>query len=94
MSQEQDSNESITKAVENFGGLLREFRLHHHLSLQDTAEIIGCSSSYVFRVEQKKRNPSIEFRMKVLTEAMNWSTDSLYMYLGKVISEERNSKEQ
>jgi len=78
----------INKAVEDFGGLLREYRLEHNLSLQDMSEIVGYSTSYIWRIEKYRRFPEMDTKLRMLL-AM-WSMEEIYMYLQEVVTRERN----
>lgn len=91
MSIEERRMELVNKAINDFGGLLRDYRRDNFLSLQDMSELVGCSSSYLHRIENKKRNPETDFRIRVLI-GMNWLTEDIYAYLEKVISREQTNK--
>lgn len=92
MSNDGKRMELINQAVDDFGGLLREYRKKNFLSLQDMSELIGCSTSYVYRIENNKRNPEMDFRIRVLTEGMNWPAEYIYLYLKEVLSREKMRK--
>ncbi|QDP41979.1 helix-turn-helix domain-containing protein [Radiobacillus deserti] len=79
----------INTAIGDFGGLLRDYRLEHHLSLQDLSEIVGYSPSYIWRIEKNKRFPELETRMKILISL--WSMEDIYMYLQEIVSKESNA---
>lgn len=79
----------INKAINDFGGLLREYRLEHNLSLQDMSEMIGFSASYIWRIERYKRFPEMETKLKILLEM--WDTEDIYRYLSEIIIRERNA---
>ena len=46
MNQLEGRLAKIEKAVNNFGGLVYEFRVENALSLQDMAEVVSLSPSY------------------------------------------------
>lgn len=92
MSNDEKRMELINQAVDDFGGLLREYRKENFLTLQCMAEVIGCSPSYVYRIENKKRNPEVDFRVKALSEGMNWSEEDIYLYLKEILSREKRNK--
>lgn len=80
----------IAKAMEDFGGLIREYRLANNLSLQDMTEIVGdYTPSYIWRIENYKRYPKMDTKLKMLL-AM-WSIEEVHMYLAKIVAEERSS---
>ncbi|WP_210471013.1 helix-turn-helix domain-containing protein [Sporosarcina sp. 6E9] len=81
-------NVKVAKAVEDFGGLIREFRLKNNLSLQDTANLVSCSSSYIWRIENYKRNPELNFRVRLLSLGMCWETKDVQSYIQMVIIKE------
>lgn len=81
--------EMVNRAIKDFGGFLKDYRKENFLTLEDMAQEVGCSSSYILRIEQYKRNPKIDFQIKILTQGMNWSTDDVYLYLDGVISKEK-----
>ena len=80
--------EKVGKAVEDFGGLIREYRLANHLSLQDMAEIVGYSASYIWRIEKYRRYPEMDTKLKMLL-AM-WSIEDVHMYLAEIVAREKN----
>ncbi|MGG3772958.1 helix-turn-helix domain-containing protein [Heyndrickxia faecalis] len=77
--------EKIKQAIEDFGGLIRDFRTRNFLSFSEMADLCECSPSYIFRIQNGKRNPEIDFRIKILM-AMDWSTEDIYLFLDEVIS--------
>lgn len=82
-------NTKVNKAVEDFGGLLREYRLEHQLSLNDLSIIIGYSTSFICRVEKYTRFPELETRLKMLLNI--WSEEDVYIYLQEIITKEKNA---
>lgn len=86
--------EKVDQAVEEFGILVKDYRRENLLTLADMAELVGCSSSYIFRIEAKKRNPETDFRIRILTLGMNWSTEDVYLFLEKIISKEKKNKKE
>lgn len=92
MSNDGKRMELINQAVDDFGGLLRQYRKNNFLTLESMAQAIGCSPSYVYRIEQKRRNPEVDFRIRVLTSGMDWSTEDIYLYLKEVLSREKRNK--
>lgn len=78
----------VENAVNNFGGLVHDFRIRHNLTLQDMAELVSVSSSYLWRIENAKRKPDLDVRVRILTLAMNWSTIDIHLYLEQMIAKE------
>jgi len=91
-NEEKRRVEKVNRAIEDFGGLLRDYRKENFLTLEDMAQEVGCTSSYIFRIEKNTRNPKVDFRIKVLTLGMSWSTEDVYLFLEKVISKEKMNK--
>lgn len=80
----------------NLQKLLRTERQKRFMTYEDVANGLGCSSSYVFRLEKgKRKKPSYEFVSKMINF---FEVDDLSVYidspeLGKSIKE-RQEKEQ
>ncbi|WP_251553976.1 helix-turn-helix domain-containing protein [Neobacillus muris] len=85
--------EMIKRAIEDIGGLIRDFRTSHFLTYGDMASLCGGSASYLFRIEHGKRNPDFDFRIKLLM-AMDWSTEDIYLFLDEVISRGKTNKRE
>ncbi|NRG48128.1 helix-turn-helix transcriptional regulator [Bacillus sp. CRN 9] len=92
MNNEEEKLELVNQAIDDFGGLLQDYRRKYFLTLEDMASLVGCSASYIHRIEHGKRNPEIDFRIKVLTMGMNWSTEQVYLFLEEVISREQKRR--
>ncbi|WP_339216989.1 helix-turn-helix transcriptional regulator [Ornithinibacillus sp. FSL M8-0202] len=92
MNNEEKKLELVNQAIDDFGGLLQDYRRKYFLTLEDMASLVGCSASYIHRIEHGKRNPEIDFRIKVLTMGMNWSTEEIYLYLEEFLSREKVRK--
>lgn len=74
------------------GEIIKKYRTEHQMSLQDFADLIGTSRSYIYMLEkninpstQKPISPSIE-TLKSLAKAMNMELD----YLLKQLNNEQN----
>lgn len=78
----------IVKAVEDFGGLIRDYRLTHKLSLQNMAEIVGYSASYIWRIEKYRRYPEMDTKLKMLL--VMWSIEDVHKYLAEIVTKERS----
>lgn len=75
--------ERVNKAMDDFGGLLHDYRLSHNLSLQDLSEIMGYSASYIWRIENYKRFPEMSTKLKILIQI--WSLEDVYDYLDVIV---------
>lgn len=84
----ENKNRLIELAVNDFGSLIKKYRKENLLTLEDISSLIGCSSSYIFRIERNMRKPSIDFKVKVLTKVLNWSPQDIHAFLEKVIEKE------
>lgn len=69
------------------GDIIKQYRTQHQLSLQDFADLIGSSRSYIHMLEKnvnpttnKPINPSIE-TLKLLAQAMHMDLDYLLKLL-------------
>lgn len=82
----EDKSLIIEKAVEDFGAIVHEFRIKNNLTLQDLAEITGLSSSFLWRIENNRRNAELDSRVKIMTLGMGWTTEDVYIYLDKFIA--------
>ena len=86
MNQLEGRLAKIEKAVNNFGGLVYEFRVENALSLQDMAEVVSLSPSYLWRIENARRKPDLDVRVRILNSGMNWSTVDIHLYLEQIIA--------
>ncbi|MBL5767357.1 hypothetical protein B5V88_07115 [Heyndrickxia sporothermodurans] len=75
----------IEQAVEDFGAAVREFRVRNSLSLQDLAEIAGVSASFIWRIENNRRNAELDTRVKIMILGMGWNNVDVHLYLDKYI---------
>lgn len=81
--------ERINKAIEDFGGLLHDYRLSHSLSLLDMSQIVGYSPSYIWRIEKYRRFPEMDTKLRMLLAI--WSIEDIYLYLQNVVTRERKA---
>lgn len=93
MNQLENRLEKVEKAVNNFGGLVHEFRLENGMSLQDMAEVVSLSPSYLWRIENAKRKPDLDVRVRILNSGMNWSTVDIHLYLEQIIAKKSATNE-
>lgn len=90
MSNMEKGMDRINKAIDDFGGFLREYRLSHSLSLQDMARIVGgYSPSYIWRIENYRRDPMMDTKLRMLLEL--WPMEDIYLYLQEIVSRERSA---
>lgn len=85
------------------GDIIKQYREEHQMSLQDFANLIGSSRSYIHMLEKninpstnKPISPSIE-TLKLLAKAMNMDLDILLKQLNsnqKIYLDEKKYKEQ
>ena len=88
--EEKTGWEKIDLAIEDFGGLIRNYRKDHQLSLHDLAELGGYTPSFIWRIENKKRTPQLETKIRLLL--VMWSTEEIHAYLEEVISREKRGR--
>ncbi|GER74827.1 helix-turn-helix domain-containing protein [Weizmannia acidilactici] len=88
MQEQTDKYKKVDEAVKNFGGVVHDFRIMNHLTLQDLAELVFLSASYLWRIENNKRNPDLDVRVRILTSGLCWSTEEIHLYLRQLISKE------
>lgn len=88
MDNAEQRMKQIKRAIDEFGGLLHDYRLVHNLSLQDMSDIMGYSPSYIWRVENYKRFPGMSTKLKMLLTM--WTTEEVYSYLDEIIKKEKN----
>lgn len=78
--------------ISSLGVLLRKSRENNGLGLQELATEIGCSASYIWKIEREKvKNPSAATIFR-LASVFNWSMDILKEVY--VSQEEERMKEQ
>ncbi|MFS0752644.1 helix-turn-helix domain-containing protein [Oceanobacillus sp. 1P07AA] len=83
----------IDSLVEDFGRAVRDFRIRSGITLQDMAFIISCSPSYIWRIEAHRRNPEVDFRIRVLNQAMGFSAEDICLYLEKYMEKNKSASE-
>jgi transcriptional regulator with XRE-family HTH domain len=80
--------EMIEKAVNDFGAFLYDFRMKKSISLQQMADRVSITPSYLCRIENGKRMPELDVRIRILTKGMHWSVIDVMLYLDQVIGKE------
>lgn len=77
----QQSLEMIRNAIDNFGSAIRDYREKELLTLNDLAERVGCSGSYIFRAEKGSRKVPVHMRVKILTKGLHWNVNEIECFL-------------
>lgn len=75
----------IRKAVDDFGGTIKDFRQKEALTLDSLATRVGCSASYLFRAERGSRIVPIHMRVRILKEGLKWKANEIELYLVETI---------
>lgn len=82
----------VDQLLEDFGRTIKEYRIKSGLTLQDMAEIVSLSPSYVYRIEAHKRRPEIGTRIRFMDEALGFTTEEINLYLGKYFAKQKLNK--
>jgi len=83
----QQRLEMIRNAVDNFGNTIKDYREKELLTLNELAERVGCSGSYIFRAEKGSRKVPVHMRVKILTKGLNWNSNEIECYLIETVKE-------
>jgi transcriptional regulator with XRE-family HTH domain len=83
----EEKTKLIENAVQDFGKTLHDFRVKKGLSLQDMSEIVSCSPSYVWRIENHRRNPDLDVRLRILEKGLGFTAEDIYEYLKKYLQQ-------
>jgi len=83
--EEQQTLTRIRKAVDDFGGAIRDFRQKEGLTLDTLATRVECSASYLFRAERGSRIVPIHMRVRILKEGLKWKADEIEKYLVEIV---------
>ncbi|MFD1447953.1 helix-turn-helix domain-containing protein [Oceanobacillus profundus] len=75
----------IEKAIDNFGGMIKEYREKELLTLNSLASKIGCSGTYIFRAEKGTKKVPIHMRVLILKRGLNWKANEIDCYLVETI---------
>ncbi|MGG3691801.1 helix-turn-helix domain-containing protein [Heyndrickxia ginsengihumi] len=81
----------LDMAVNDFGSLVKLLRVRKGWTLEQLAERAGCSSSFIFRIEQNMRNPSLDRRLAVLI-GLEVSDEVIGKYVQQVISKKEGMR--
>lgn len=83
----------IDQAVEDFGLVVRDYRVRNFLSLQELADVVSCSPAYLWRIEQHRRTPSLDFKIRFLEQALGLSTADIFQFLQNYMKCEETKRE-
>lgn len=82
---DQQTSEKIRKAVENFGGVVKDYRENGMLMFDFLAMQVGCSPTYIFRAEKGSRIVPIHMRVRILKNGLNWKPSEIEHYLVETV---------
>lgn len=82
---EQQLMERIEMIVIDFGRGIRAYREAEGMTLDDLAVRIGCSASFIFRIEKGKRVVPVNRRIMVLKKGLRWKQSQIELYLTETI---------
>ncbi|WP_176555764.1 helix-turn-helix domain-containing protein [Virgibacillus ndiopensis] len=71
--------------VDDFGRGIKAYREAKGMTLDDLAIQIGCSASFIFRVEKGKRVVPVNRRIMVLKKGLGWKQSQIELYLTEKI---------
>lgn len=78
---ERELQIGIENAIDNFGGVIKDYRDKELLTLNDLAERVGCSGSYIFKAEKGSKRVPVHMRVKILREGLNWNSNEIECFL-------------
>ncbi|EQB37044.1 hypothetical protein M948_10220 [Virgibacillus sp. CM-4] len=82
---EQQLNGGIEMIVNDFGRGIKAYRDVKGMTLDNLAVRIGCSASFIFRVEKGKRVVPVNRRIMVLKKGLGWKQSQIELYLTETI---------
>ncbi|MBU9710888.1 helix-turn-helix domain-containing protein [Evansella tamaricis] len=86
---EVDRNlEKVDLAIDDFGKVVQDFRLKNGLTLQDMADLVSCSPSYLWRIENQRRNPDMDVKVRILMLGMCWDPKDVLLFLERSLSKD------
>ncbi|MGG3772950.1 helix-turn-helix domain-containing protein [Heyndrickxia faecalis] len=80
--------EILDMALNDFGSLVKHLRVKKGWTLEQLGEKAGYTSSFILRIEQKKRNPTLESRLAVLI-SLEVPDEIIIKYVQQVISNKK-----
>ncbi len=84
---EIENLERVRNAIDNFGNVIRDYREQELLTLNDLAERVGCSGSYIFKAEKGSRRVPVHMRINILKKGLNWNSDEIECFLIQTVKE-------
>lgn len=89
---DQKTLERVRKAVNDFGGVIKDYREKEALTLESLASRIDCSASYMFRAERGSKIVPIHIRARILNKGLNWQANEIEQFLVETVKKyEQNS---
>lgn len=67
--------------LERVRNAIRDYREQELLTLNDLAERVGCSGSYIFKAEKGSRIVPVHIRVKILSKGLNWNSSEIECFL-------------
>lgn len=89
----KERNELIEKGLGSFSAVVKEYRIKNGMTISDLSKKTGISPSYLLRMEQNKKNPTNEIRVKILEQVMGLSPEDINLYLEKVYEKDKLNRE-
>ncbi|WP_077357588.1 helix-turn-helix domain-containing protein [Virgibacillus halodenitrificans] len=80
----------IEKPVNDFAGVIKEYRKKKMLSIDSLAMRVGCSAAFMFRVEKGSRIIPLHMRVRILKKGLLWRDSEVEQYLVEI--GEQNSR--
>lgn len=80
--------EILEMALNDFGSLVKQLRINKGWTFEQLAEKAGYTSSFIFRIERKRRNPTLEARLAVLI-SLDVPDEIIVQYVQQVISNKK-----
>ncbi|MBS4221868.1 helix-turn-helix domain-containing protein [Lederbergia citrea] len=84
---DQQTLERVRKAIDDFGGLIKDYREKEALTLDSLASRIDCSASYIFRAERGSKIVPIHMRVRILEKGLNWKASEIECFLVETVRE-------
>ncbi|WP_193063733.1 helix-turn-helix domain-containing protein [Oceanobacillus oncorhynchi] len=75
----------IENAIDNFGGMIKEYREKELLSLNDIVNRVGCSGTYLFRAEKGSKRVPIRMRVQILKKGLGWKANEIKTFLVETV---------
>ncbi|GIO25189.1 hypothetical protein [Oceanobacillus sp. J11TS1] len=72
--------------------MIKEYREKELLSLNDLANRVGCSGTYIFRTEKGSKRVPVHMRVRILKKGLNWMANEIEYYLVETIKKYEQSR--